>query len=212
MKPTASGRHRGGTYDSAAAPDDGPAAGAVPRAGSSSRVARRYADVRSQPSPLAARLATSAPDRDPTAEDAATVAVEQRGGGQPVDAAVRSRSEAHLGADLSGVRVHSDPLSGEASAAIRARAFTYDRDVFLGPGESPADVPLMADELTHGVARGVVAIVVARGARPRGAGRQGRTGASSTPRRRIRECGGRAWRDIQVTLLTGASCTPFPTC
>jgi hypothetical protein len=47
------------------------------------------------------------------------------------------------------VRVHSDPLAQEASAAIGARAFAHGGDVFLARGESPTDLGLMAHELTH---------------------------------------------------------------
>jgi hypothetical protein len=41
-----------------------------------------------------------------------------------------------VGADLGGVRVHDDPLSQSATAAMGARAFAHRSDVFLGPGES----------------------------------------------------------------------------
>ena len=80
----------------------------------------------------------------PTIHDAATAAVENRGSGTAVDAGVAQRVGDYLGADLSGVRVHSDPLSQEATAAMGARAFAYGSDVFLGPGESGGDLGLMA--------------------------------------------------------------------
>jgi Domain of unknown function (DUF4157)/Bacterial toxin homologue of phage lysozyme, C-term len=85
----------------------------------------------------------------PTIHDAATAAVEHKGSGQPVDSQVASRVGAHLGADLSGARVHQDPLAGEATSAMGARAFAYGSDVFLGAGESGSDLGLMAHELTH---------------------------------------------------------------
>ena len=87
--------------------------------------------------------------REPTIHDAATVAVEHKGGGAALDAGVSGRVGAHLGADFSGVRVHQDPLAQEATAAMGARAFAYGSDVFLGAGESGADLGLMAHELTH---------------------------------------------------------------
>jgi hypothetical protein len=100
----------------------------------------------------AARYGSSAPA--PTIDDAATAAVEAKGAGRTVDAAVAARVGAHLGADLSGVRVHDDPLSRAATQAMAARAFAYGGDVFLGPGERGDDLGLMAHELTHVVQQG----------------------------------------------------------
>jgi hypothetical protein len=85
----------------------------------------------------------------PTIDDAATAAVAHKDAGASVDDGVAARVGAHLGADFSGVRVHSDPLAQEASAAIGARAFAHGGDVFLARGESPTDLGLMAHELTH---------------------------------------------------------------
>jgi Domain of unknown function (DUF4157) len=108
---------------------------------------------------LGARLGPAIQAKDgtnqpPTIHDAATVAVEQRGAGATVDAGVAERVGSHLGADLSGVRVHDDPLSQDATAAMGARAFAYGGDVFLGPGERGDDLALMAHELTHVVQQG----------------------------------------------------------
>ena len=85
----------------------------------------------------------------PTIHDAATAAVEHRGAGQPVDAGLAAQVSAQVGADVASARVHTDPLANQASAAMGARAFAYGTDVFLGADESPADVGLMAHELTH---------------------------------------------------------------
>src|SRR5215475_10171101 len=76
---------------------------------------------------------------EPTIHDAATVAVEHKGSGAALDAGVRDRVGAHLGADFSGVRVHQDPLSQQATSAMGARAFAFGPDVFLGPRESGSD-------------------------------------------------------------------------
>ncbi|HSR95922.1 MAG TPA: DUF4157 domain-containing protein, partial [Kofleriaceae bacterium] len=81
--------------------------------------------------------------------DAATAAVEHKGSGSAIDPGVAARTGAHLGVDFSGVKVHADPLSREATAAMGARAFAHGNDVFLGPGESDRDLGLMAHELTH---------------------------------------------------------------
>jgi hypothetical protein len=122
------------------APSDGPSAGGVP--GRRDRVAASY--------PSLARALRPDGDGDgPTIHDAATAAVDGKGGGRPVDGAVAAQVGAHLGADFGAVRVHDDPLAQEATAAMGARAFAYGGDVFLGAGESDGDLGLMAHELTH---------------------------------------------------------------
>ncbi|MBP8809889.1 MAG: DUF4157 domain-containing protein [Kofleriaceae bacterium] len=102
---------------------------------------------------LAARypaLAQAMGDRaDASIHDAATAAVDHKGSGGTVDGAVAARVGGHLGVDLTGVRVHDDPLSRQATQAMGARAFAYGGDVFLGPGERGDDLGLMAHELTH---------------------------------------------------------------
>jgi len=138
-----------------------------------SRVAQRYG------TPLARAIQRKQgdnADRDPTIHDAATAAVENRGSGGPVDASVAQRVGDHLGADLSGVRVHDDPLSQQATAAMGARAFAYGSDVFLGQGERGNDLGLMAHELTHVVQQGA--------AGQRAPQRQVPVGASDSPAER----------------------------
>src|SRR5690349_18125192 len=76
-------------------------------------------------------------------------AVAGKDAGQPVARELRAKVEPHVGASLEGVRVHEDEAAREAAGAIGARAFTYQSDVFLGPGESSSDVALMAHELAH---------------------------------------------------------------
>lgn len=88
-------------------------------------------------------------DKSPTIHDVATAAVEAKDAGAPIDATVQQQVEPHLGVDLGDVRVHGDGVARQASQAMGARAFTFGRDVFLGPGESGSDVELMAHELTH---------------------------------------------------------------
>ncbi|MFF6883402.1 DUF4157 domain-containing protein [Streptomyces sp. NPDC012421] len=63
--------------------------------------------------------------------------------------AVRARIEPRLGTDLGGVRVRTGPGAAAAAAALGARAFTSRADIFLGRGESPYDVRLMAHEAAH---------------------------------------------------------------
>lgn len=92
--------------------------------------------------------------RGPSIDEVATAAVEGKDGGSPVPATTRRRAEAHLGADLSGARVHQDDLALGASEAIGARAFAHGGDIFLGPGQRADDVELMTHELTHVVQQG----------------------------------------------------------
>ena len=120
--------------------------GDIGSAGKRSRVAARY--------PALAQALGGKGGDSPSIHDAATAAVEHKGGGAPVDGGVAARVGGHLGADFSSVRVHSDPLSQEATQAMGARAFAYGGDVFLGPGESGGDLGLMAHELTHVVQQG----------------------------------------------------------
>jgi hypothetical protein len=70
------------------------------------------------------------------------------GGGQAAPDGVRSKVEAATGADLSGVRVHDDARSHEATAAAAARAFTVGPNIFLSPGVR-SDDRVMAHELAH---------------------------------------------------------------
>jgi hypothetical protein len=71
------------------------------------------------------------------------------GGGRPLPETVRSRMEAALGADFSGVRVHVGPQPER----IGAVAFTIGSDLYFAPGRyQPDTVPgqrLLGHELAH---------------------------------------------------------------
>lgn len=67
----------------------------------------------------------------------------------PMHHDTRQRLQSRLGADLGDVRVHDGAAAHAASAAIGARAFTRGSDIWLGRGESQADLSLMAHESTH---------------------------------------------------------------
>ena len=82
-------------------------------------------------------------------ERAATTAVQAKGAGEPMHAGTRQALESRMGVDLSGVRVHEDAAARAASEAIQARAFTHGQNIWLGPGESQANLPLMAHETAH---------------------------------------------------------------
>ncbi|MEA2621653.1 MAG: hypothetical protein QOH61_563 [Chloroflexota bacterium] len=83
-------------------------------------------------------------------------------GGELLPAPVRDRVGAALGVDLAHVRVHRSSDHAEQAARLGARAFTLGAHVWLGKGERPDDVTLMAHELTHVVQQGH-AIPQARG-------------------------------------------------
>ncbi|HTM23522.1 MAG TPA: DUF4157 domain-containing protein, partial [Kofleriaceae bacterium] len=96
-----------------------------------------------QRAPLAGEQ-TSAPNWDVQARGALA-----RSSGAPVDAGIRGAVERHVGADLTGTRVHTGAVAEQAAASVGARAFTYGRDIFVGGGESAGDTRLMAHELSH---------------------------------------------------------------
>jgi len=69
--------------------------------------------------------------------------------GEPLPEAVRQSLSASFGADLSGVRVHTDTSAADRARAMGARAFTIAHHIFLGRGEKVTDLTLMAHEVTH---------------------------------------------------------------
>ena len=84
----------------------------------------------------------------------------RRGFGSPLPDAIRSRMEAQIGADFSGVRIHTDDISVQLSRLLKAKAFTRGRDIYFGkgrfrPGTREGD-HLLAHELTHTVQQGAV--------------------------------------------------------
>ncbi len=75
------------------------------------------------------------------------------GTGAPLDGDIRAKMEPKLGADLSGVRVHTSGESAQAAKGFGARAFTVGNDVHFNsgqfaPGTKEGD-KLLAHELTH---------------------------------------------------------------
>jgi hypothetical protein len=75
------------------------------------------------------------------------------GGGAPLPAETRKRMEGQLGADLSGVAVHTGAESAKAADELGARAMTIGTDVHFGasefaPGTKEGD-RLLAHELAH---------------------------------------------------------------
>jgi Domain of unknown function (DUF4157) len=76
-----------------------------------------------------------------------------KGGGQPLDVNLQQSMGQAMGADFSGVKVHTDGQADTLNRSIQARAFTTGQDLFFKQGEynpgSRSGQELIAHELTH---------------------------------------------------------------
>lgn len=76
-----------------------------------------------------------------------------RGGGQALDGAVQAQMGEAMGADFSGVRVHTGAESHHLNEQLGAKAFTTGQDLFFREGAysptSSSGQELLAHELTH---------------------------------------------------------------
>jgi hypothetical protein len=76
-----------------------------------------------------------------------------KGSGQALDAGLQSQMGQAMGADFSGVKVHTDSQSDQLNQSIQAKAFTTGQDVFFSQGaynpSSKDGQELIAHELTH---------------------------------------------------------------
>lgn len=76
-----------------------------------------------------------------------------RGSGQSLDADLQEKMGQAMGADFSGVKVHTDSQSDQLNQSIQAKAFTTGQDVFFRQGayepRSRGGQELIAHELTH---------------------------------------------------------------
>jgi hypothetical protein len=107
--------------------------------------------------PLQSKTEDGPPTRSmgiPAVSSRTAATIRSPGAGQPIAPALRSRIEPHVAADLGGVRVHTGLHAQHAAASLQARAFTHRQHIFLGRGESPANLRLMAHEATHVVQQG----------------------------------------------------------
>jgi hypothetical protein len=81
-----------------------------------------------------------------------------RGSGQSLDANLQQSMGQAMGADFSGVKVHTDSQSDQLNKSIQAKAFTTGQDVFFRQGayepSSRGGQELIAHELTHVVQQG----------------------------------------------------------
>lgn len=85
-----------------------------------------------------------------------------RGSGQPLDVGLQQSMGQAMGADFSGVRVHTDAQADKLNRSIQAKAFTTGVDVFFRQGEyqpgSQGGQELIAHELTHVVQQNRAAV------------------------------------------------------
>jgi hypothetical protein len=81
-----------------------------------------------------------------------------RGSGQSLDPNLQAKMGQAMGANFSGVKVHTDSQSDQLNKSIQAKAFTTGQDVFFRQGaynpSSTSGQELIAHELTHVVQQG----------------------------------------------------------
>ena len=70
-------------------------------------------------------------------------------GGDALHPEVKGPIEQSFGVSLDSVRVHSDGPAQSAARSFGARAFAFGKGIFLGRGERPTDLGLMAHEAAH---------------------------------------------------------------
>ena len=81
-----------------------------------------------------------------------------KGGGHSLEPELQTQLGNAMGADFSGVRVHTDSQSDQLNQSVQAKAFTTGNDVFFRQGEyqpnSRSGQELIAHELTHTIQQG----------------------------------------------------------
>ena len=86
-------------------------------------------------------------------------------GGTPLPPNTRQYMESRMGANFSGVRIHTGPVASDMSSQIQAQAFTYGSHIYFNSGkydpESAAGKHLLAHELTHTVQQGASPVMPA---------------------------------------------------
>jgi hypothetical protein len=79
-----------------------------------------------------------------------------QGGGSALPEKVRRAIEPKVGADLSGVKVHTGSEAVQLNHDLGAKAFTHGNHIYYGAGASPGDLKLTAHEAVHTVQQGAV--------------------------------------------------------
>jgi hypothetical protein len=95
---------------------------------------------------------TDAPAASPSLESRLQ---SSKGGGSPLPEGARSQMEGAMGADFSGVRVHTDSSAVQMNQELGAQAFTHGGDVYFNAGKydtgSTEGQRLLGHELVHTV-------------------------------------------------------------
>ncbi|MEZ4728412.1 MAG: DUF4157 domain-containing protein [Caldilineaceae bacterium] len=96
-------------------------------------------------------------------DDATTGRINRaRGGGQALDTSVQAKMGESMGADFSGVRVHTGSESHALNEQLNAKAFTTGSGIFFRDGayspQSSGGQELLAHELTHVVQQSTGAV------------------------------------------------------
>ncbi|VXD24522.1 eCIS core domain-containing protein [Planktothrix paucivesiculata] len=90
--------------------------------------------------------------------DIETTIQSAKSGGSPLDAGLRRKMGKAMGADFSGVKVHTDSQSDKLNRSLSSRAFATGPNLFFKRGEynpgSRSGQELIAHELTHVVQQG----------------------------------------------------------
>ena len=134
-----------------------------------------------------------------------------RGSGQSLSVGLQQSMGQAMGADFSGVRVHTDVLADQLNQSIQAKAFTTGQDLFFKKGEyqpgSRGGQELIAHELTHVVQQKGVGEWAKTTSRRRVEGQEQQPKAS-LERRENRESTGRA-RYVPSHLRSALQPTDF---
>ena len=71
--------------------------------------------------------------------------------GAQLPVAVKSSLSRTFSVDLTPIRVHTDANAQRLARSLSTRAFAYGNHIFLGPGQQPTDLRLMAHEVAHAI-------------------------------------------------------------
>ncbi|WP_020598762.1 DUF4157 domain-containing protein [Spirosoma panaciterrae] len=130
--------------------------------------------------------------------------VASKGSGSALPEAARQQMERSMGADFSGVRVHTGSSAVQMSQELSAHAFTHGSDIYFNSGKyNPASTGgqhLLAHELTHTVQQGGGTEAIRR-VPTRGAGGCGPANSVDEDNNGARGAGKTAHAQIQNFLL-----------
>lgn len=76
---------------------------------------------------------------------------QSKGSGQSLPGNVQQEMGSKMGADLSGVKIHTGSEAHAMSESINAKAFTHGQDIYFHGSHSPQNKELLAHELVHTV-------------------------------------------------------------